>query len=363
MKKQIHEKVCEAGRLSDAEAHWLYESASVDDLLSWTRIARGRFHDPSRASYVIMRIVNHTNVCVALCDYCAFYRLPKHPEGYVIGRQQVYEKIEELLALNGDLLGFNGGFHPGLGIDWYCELFADIRSRYGDRIEFYALTVAEFMYIAKHAKLPYASAAEKLKAAGVRWVTGGGAEILTNGFRKRHSPLKYSADEFMEAHAAIADSGLNTTATMVIGFDESLGERIEHLRRVRQFQDQTQALYSFLTWTYKPYHTSLGGSEISDDEYLRHVAVCRLYLDNVKHIRASVLTQNLNAVHSLHFGADDFDIPIEDEVTQQAGATIDPDIAGILKHVRREGFEPVYRVTPRGPWKLAESVTSSAHQL
>jgi cyclic dehypoxanthinyl futalosine synthase len=259
----------------------------------------------------------------------------------------VFAKIDELLALGGDLAAFNGGFNPALPLRYYCDLFAAIRARYGDAVEFYALTVAEFLYLADHAKLSLPEAAERLKAAGVRWVTGGGAEILTEAFRARHSKFKYTVAEYFDAQRAILAAGLKTTATMVIGFDETLDERLEHLQRTRDFQDETGGLASFLCWTFKPYFTPLGQQlgmvEISTAEYLRHLALSRIFLDNVARIRTSVLTQNERALEGLRYGADDFDLPVEDEVTQKAGATISLDFERILGYARGLGFQPEYR--------------------
>ncbi len=302
---------------------------------------------------MVMRIINYTNVCVAQCDYCAFYRLPGQEGGYVLSQNEVFGKLDELLALGGDLAAFNGGFNPHLPLSFYCDLFAAIRARYGERLEFYALTIAEFMYLADHARLSFAEAAVRLKDAGVRWITGGGSEILTEDFRARHSKFKYTVREYFEAQRAILNAGLKTTATMVIGFDESLDERLEHLERTRQFQDETGGLASFLCWTFKPYFTQLGGIEISTQEYLRHLALSRIYLDNIPRIRTSVLTQNEKALDGLNYGADDFDLPIEDEVTQKAGATISLDFERILGYARSLGFTPTYRHVALGYGKTA----------
>lgn len=260
-----------------------------------------------------------------------------------MSHQDVFAKLDEVLALGGDLAAFNGGFNPQLPLSYYCDLFASIRARYGDSIEFYALTIAEFLYLADHAKLGLAEAAEQLKAAGVRWITGGGSEILTEDFRARHSKFKYTVAEYFQAQRAIVEAGLKTTATMVIGFDETLDERIEHLERTRRFQDETGGLASFLCWTFKPYFTQIGGIEITTSEYLRHLALSRIYLDNIPRIRTSVLTQNERALDGLRYGADDFDLPIEDEVTQKAGATINLDFERILNYARELGYSPEYR--------------------
>jgi cyclic dehypoxanthinyl futalosine synthase len=339
-------------RISVEEAARLWHEASDDELRELALAARARWHEPNHATYMVMRIINYTNVCVAQCDYCAFYVLPGKPGGYVLDREDVFAKIDELLAVGGDLVGFNGGFNPKLPLDYYCDLFAAVRARYGDRVEFYALTVAEFVYLADRAGLSYAEAAARLRAAGVHWVTGGGSEILTEDFRARHAKFKYTVADYFDAQRAIVESGMRTTATMVIGFDETLEERLEHLQRTRDFQDRcledgTSGLFSFLCWTYKPYGTAFGGREIEPREYWRHIALSRIFLDNVKHVRTSVLTQNAEAFRALDFGADDFDLPIEDEVTQKAGARIDLDLEALLEVPRSLGYTVTYRRAER----------------
>ena len=344
---QIADRVTAGGRISADEAALLWEQASDDDLMRMARAVRARYHAPDRATYLVMRIINYTNVCVAQCDYCAFYVLPNQEGGYVLTREDVFAKIDDLLAAGGDLVGFNGGFNPKLPLHYYCDLFRAVRERYDDRVEFYALTIAEFMYLADRAKLSFDQAAAELRNAGVHWITGGGSEILTEDFRKRHAKFKYTVREYFEAQRAVVEAGMRTTATMVIGFDETLEERIEHLQRTRDFQDETDGLFSFLCWTYKPYGTAFGGREISPREYHRHIALSRIFLDNVRHVRTSVLTLNEDAFRALDFGADDFDLPIEDEVTQKAGATIDLDLEGLLAIPRRMGYTVEYRRAER----------------
>ena len=341
-------------RITADEAIRLWHDASDDELKELAQDVRARWHEPDKATYMIMRIVNYTNVCVAQCDYCAFYVLPNQGGGYVLDRDEVFAKIDGLLEVGGDLVGFNGGFNPKLPLDYYCDLFASVRERYGDRVEFYALTVAEFVFLADRARLSHAEAAARLRDAGVHWITGGGSEILTEDFRKRHAKWKYTVAEYLEAQRAIVESGMRTTATMVIGFDETLEERIEHLQRTRDFQDAClrdgyDGLFSFLCWTYKPYGTAFGGREISPVEYWRHMALSRIFLDNVRHFRTSVLTQNEDAFRALDYGADDFDLPIEDEVTQKAGARIDLDLEALLEIPRRLGYRVEYRRAARPP--------------
>jgi cyclic dehypoxanthinyl futalosine synthase len=343
----ISAKVEAGDRIDTAEAATLWRHAPDEELQRLAGIARGRYHDADRATYMVMRIINYTNVCVAQCDYCAFYVLPNQSGGYVLSREDVFAKIDDLLEVGGDLVAFNGGFNPKLPLDYYCDLFASVRERYGERVEFYALTVAEFVFLADRAGLSYADAAARLREAGVHWVTGGGSEILTEDFRARHAKFKYTVADYFEAQRALVDAGLRTTATMVIGFDETLDERLEHLQRTRDFQDETGGLFSFLCWTYKPYGTSFGGREIEPREYWRHIALSRIFLDNVAHIRTSVLTQNEEAFRALDYGADDFDLPIEDEVTQKAGARIELDLEALLEIPRSLGYTVEYRRAER----------------
>jgi cyclic dehypoxanthinyl futalosine synthase len=347
------------GRISVDEARELWLRGDDEELQALAGAARARWHEPDRATYMVMRIINYTNVCVAQCDYCAFYVLPNQDGGYVLSREDVFAKIDELLEFGGDLVAFNGGFNPKLPLAYYCDLFAAVRERYGDRVEFYALTIAEFVFLADRAKLSYADAAARLRDAGVHWITGGGSEILTEDFRARHAKWKYTVADYFEAQRAIVESGMKTTATMVIGFDETLDERLEHLQRTRDFQDAClrdglDGLFSFLCWTYKPYGTAFGGREIAPQEYWRHIALSRIFLDNVKHVRTSVLTQNEDAFRALDYGADDFDLPIEDEVTQKAGARIELDLEGLLAVPQRLGYRVEYRRAER-PAALAAS--------
>jgi cyclic dehypoxanthinyl futalosine synthase len=166
-------------RISVDDARDLWLNASDEELQRRAQDVRHQWHEPNHATYMVMRIINYTNVCVAQCDYCAFYVLPNQEGGYVLSRKDVFAKIDDLLDVGGDLVAFNGGFNPKLPLDFYCELFAAVRERYGERVEFYALTIAEFVYLADRANLTHAEAAARLRDAGVHWITGGGSEILT----------------------------------------------------------------------------------------------------------------------------------------------------------------------------------------
>lgn len=350
MLNEIETRVAQRERLSREHAEYLFREARDEDLSRLASAVRARFHTADEASYLMMAIVNYTNVCVAKCDYCSFYRLPGDRDAYLLDFEQVARKVAELKALGGSLVGFNGGFHPDLRIQDYAALFEKVHARFPD-LEFFEMTVAEFMFACKVSKISYDEGARILKQAGTRWVTGGGAEVMDEAFRKRHSPGKYKVADYYKAQRAILEADLGSTATMVIGFGEPLEERLNHLEGLRAFQDSVDgALASFLCWTYKPQSNDLGGEEITTHEYLRWLAVSRLYLDNFVHIRTSVLTKNEGALLGLRYGANDFDLPTEDEVTQKAGAHVSHAFAEVLAHAERLGFRAVHRKgLPRRP--------------
>jgi len=305
---------------------------------------RCRRYPDGRASYIVMRIVSYTNVCVADCGYCAFYRRPGDGEAYVLSNEQIFGKIDELLAAGGCLAAMEGGFNPKLRIDHYENLFRAVRERYGDRIEIYGPTIVEVIFIAKSSRISLEEALVRLKQSGLRWIPGGGAEILTDEWRQRLSPKKYSVKDYLDGMEAAQKAGLGTTATMVIGFGEGWKDRIEHLGRIRALQDKTGGFSSFLLWTYQPDNTVWKGARLDNDAYLKTIALSRLYLDNIPVVRASFLTQNEKGPEALKWGAHDFDIALEDQVTQLAGAKVERDVETVLRWVKEAGIEPVKRV-------------------
>lgn len=340
MIQSIVSKVSQGHRISRAEAAQLWLEASDDLLAGLATDVKRRFHRTDEATYLIMAIINYTNVCIAMCDYCSFYRLPHQTGTYLLNDEAIFEKIEQLRALGGTFVGFNGGFHPKLGIPHYAGVFSRIRARYGDDLEFYGMTVAEFMFASRVSRMTYTDAAKMMLENGSRWITGGGAEVLDDAFRKRHSPGKYTVADYFTAQGTLLNAGLGSTATMVVGFDETLEERLNHLESLRNFQETApRPLTSFLCWTYKPYNNKLGGAEVTTQEYLRWLAVSRIYLDNIEHIRTSVLTKNEDALLGLNYGANDFDLPTDDEVTLKAGATISLEFDKILDCAQKLGFE------------------------
>lgn len=317
--------------------------ADPEDLREQAHAKRCQQLNGDEATYIIMRIVSYTNICVANCSYCAFYRRPNDPEGYVLSDEAIFKKIDDLLAVGGSLVAMEGGFHPKLKIDHYEHLFRAVRTRYGHSIEIYGPTIVEVIFIARSSRISLEEALKRLWNAGLRWIPGGGAEILTDNWRQKLSPLKYSVCDYLQGMELAQGLGFGTTATMVIGFGENWEDRIEHLEHIRTLQDKTGGFSSFLLWTYQSDHTALGGSRLHNDEYLKAVALSRLYLDNIAVIRASFLTQGVQGPEALKWGASDFDIALEDQVTQQAGAVIESNVEKVLEGVRAIGIRPKKR--------------------
>jgi len=330
-------------RLSDKATINLFKNSSLEELSQLASEAKLQHHPDNTASYVIMRIVSLTNVCVADCVYCAFYRRPGDKDAYVLTQDQIFAKVDQLVERGGSMVAMEGGFHPKLKVEHYETLFRAMRERYGDRIEIYGPTIVEAIWIAKSSKISLEDCLKRLMAAGLRWIPGGGAEILTDEWRKKLSPKKYSVAEYINGMRTAPRLGMGTTATMVIGFGEPYEARVEHLRHLRNLQDETGGFASFLMWTYQSQNTALGGSVTSNDDYLRTIAISRLYLDNIPHVRASILTQHEKGPEALLYGANDFDIPLEDQVTQLAGATIENNTDQVLNWVRARGLTPVMR--------------------
>ena len=340
-------------RITVDEAARLWKEASDDELRALARAARDRWHEPDRATYMIMRIINYTNVCVAQCDYCAFYVLPGQEGGYVLDRGEVFAKIDELLEVGRRPRRLQRRLQPEAPARL---LLRPLRGRAG-AVRRPGRVLRAHDRGVPLPRRPRGALVRRGRCAPARhrrvhWVTGGGSEILTEDFRRRHAKFKYTVAEYFDGQRAIVESGMRTTATMVIGFDETLEERLEHLQRTRDFQDGClrdgyDGLFSFLCWTYKPYGTALGGREIEPREYWRHIALSRIFLDNVRHVRTSVLTLNEDAFRALDYGADDFDLPIEDEVTQKAGAHIDLDLERLLEVPRKLGYTVAYRRAER----------------
>src|SRR5687768_7055688 len=341
----FEKRIRSGGRLSGAEALELYRHAPTYWLGRMADAVRLRKHPDGLVTYIIDRNVNYTNVCVARCNFCAFYREVGHGEGYVLGFEEIFKKIEETLALGGVQLLLQGGHNPDLPLAWYEDLFRAVKTKYPD-FRLHALSPPEVLHISPMAKLPVADVLRRLIAAGLDSIPGGGAEILVDRVRKLlNCYSKASADEWLDVMRHAHRAGLRTTATMMYGTVETDEERLEHMLRLRALQDETGGFTAFITWSYQPEHTERGGTEATGVDYLRTLAIARLVLDNFDNLQASWVTQGGKVGQlSLAFGANDMgSVMIEENVVRAAGASYCMDEVEIVRNVEDAGYVPKRR--------------------
>jgi cyclic dehypoxanthinyl futalosine synthase len=343
--ERLASKVRAGGRLDRAEALELYLEAPTSLLGRLADDVRGRKHPQGIVTYIIDRNVNYTNVCVARCNFCAFYRPVGSAEGYVLGFEEVFRKIDETIALGGGQLLLQGGHNPDLPLKWYEDLFRAVKQRYPS-FRLHALSPPEVIHLSRMSRLPVPQVIERLIAAGLDSIPGGGAEILVDRVRHRlNCYSKATADEWLGVmrHAHLA--GLRTTATMMYGTVETVEERLEHLFRLRELQDETAGFTAFITWSYQPEHTELGGGEATGVDYLRTLAISRLVLDSFDNLQASWVTQGGKVGQlSLAYGANDMgSVMIEENVVRAAGASYCMDEIEIVRNIEDAGFVPKRR--------------------
>jgi cyclic dehypoxanthinyl futalosine synthase len=342
---QLADKVRGGGRLDRAEALELYTNAPMARLGSLADEVRARRHPDRVVTYIIDRNVNYTNVCVARCNFCAFYRPVGSAEGYVLGFEEIFRKIDETIALGGGQLLLQGGHNPDLPIDWYEDLFRSVKQRYPS-FRLHALSPPEVVNLSRLSRLPVPDVIDRLIAVGLDSIPGGGAEILVDRVRKLlNCYSKATSDEWLDVMRHAHRAGLRTTATMMYGTVETMDERLEHMFRLRDLQDETGGFTAFIAWSYQPEHTELGGSEATGVEYLRTLATARLVLDNFENLQASWVTQGGKVGQlSLAYGANDMgSVMIEENVVRAAGASYCMDEIEIVRNIENAGFTPVRR--------------------
>ena len=336
----IEQRIEDGGRISADEALFVYHNAPTYWLARMADRVRARKHPAGVVTYIIDRNVNYTNVCVARCNFCAFYRPVGHSDGYVLGFDEIFRKIDETIAVGGVQLLLQGGHNPDLPLPWYEDLFRAVKERYPD-FKLHALSPPEVVHISRMSKLAVPDVVQRLIAAGLDSIPGGGAEILVDRVRKLLNCYgKASADEWLDVMRHAHRAGLRTTATMMYGTVESDEERIEHMMRLRHLQDETGGFTAFITWSYQPEHTERGGREATGIEYLRTLALSRLVLDNFDNLQASWVTQGGKVGQlSLAFGANDMgSVMIEENVVRAAGASYCMDEVEIVRNVEDAGF-------------------------
>jgi cyclic dehypoxanthinyl futalosine synthase len=343
--EQLTRKVLDGGRVDATEALELYRRAPTHLLGRLADAIRFRKHPERVVTYIIDRNVNYTNVCVARCNFCAFYRPVGSPEGYVLGFEEILQKIEETIALGGNQLLLQGGHNPDLPINWYEDLFRTVKARHPG-FKLHALSPPEVLHLSRLNGLEIREVIDRLVSAGLDSIPGGGAEILVDRVRKLlNCYTKASSDEWIDVMRQAHEAGLRTTATMMYGTVETDEERLEHMLRLRALQDETGGFTAFITWSYQAEHTEHGGYEATGVEYLRTLALSRIVLDNFDNIQASWVTQGGKVGQlSLAYGANDMgSVMIEENVVRAAGATYCMDEVEIVVNVEDAGFVPLRR--------------------
>jgi len=318
---QVLDDVAAGTRLGFNDAVRLLQSHDLARIGRAAHAVTQRLHPETYRTYNIDRNINYTNICTAVCDFCAFYRGPKHPEGYVLPREVLLKKIEETVAIGGDQILMQGGLHPTLTLEWYEDLLRDIKAHF-PAVNIHGFSPPEIHHLTKVAKRPLPEVLERLAAAGLGSLPGGGGEILVDRVRQAMTRGKVLTDDWLEVHRQWHALGGKSTATMMFGHIETLAERIEHLDRLRELQDETGGFTAFICWSFQPDNTEMDDIPPAGSfEYLKTQAVARLYLDNFPNIQSSWVTQGREIGQlALLFGANDMgSLMLEENVVSAAG--------------------------------------------
>lgn len=342
--ESILSKAVAGERLSMEEGIELFDIMDLNALGKAAHAVTQRLHPEPYRTYNIDRNINYTNVCSAVCDFCAFYRKSADADAYVLPREELYKKIEETIALGGDQILLQGGMHPSLKLEWYEELLRDLKSRY-PKVNLHAFSPPEIVQFAKINKLSLVEVLKRLKAAGMGSLPGGGAEILVDRVRKELTKGKALTNEWLEVNRVWHQLGGHSTCTMMFGHIETIPERIEHLDRLRQLQDETGGFTAFICWTLQPGHKMAHFPAVGSFEYLRTQAIARLYLDNIKNIQSSWVTQGAKIGQiALFFGANDMgSLMIEENVVASAGTVHYLTLEQIKSSIKEAGYIPRQR--------------------
>ena len=335
------------GRITPAEALALYTDAPLHALGRAADTVRRRRYPDGIATYLIDRNINYTNVCVTACKFCAFYRPPKSEEGWVRDLDEILRRCGEAAELGATQIMLQGGHHPEFGVEYYERTFAAIKAAYPS-LTLHSLGASEVAHMAGVSGVPVKAAIRRIRAAGLDSFAGAGAEILVARPRTAIAPLKESGERWLEIMETAHGLGVESTATFMMGTGETNAERIEHLRMIRDVQDRTGGFRAFIPWTYQPENNHLRGrTQASVLEYLRLVAVARLFFDNVAHIQGSWLTTGKEAGQlSLHMGADDLgSVMLEENVVSSAGARHRSNRLELIHLIRTAGRIPAQRDT------------------
>jgi cyclic dehypoxanthinyl futalosine synthase len=332
-------------RLTQSEAIDLLEIGDILELGQAADAVRRTLHPENVVTFIVDRNINYTNICESECRFCAFYRKAGQTGAYVLSKAEILKKVEETTAAGGTQIMLQGGLNKELDLGYYTDLLRTIKQRFS--ITVHSFSPTEILFMAKQSGRSIAEVLSELKAAGLDSLPGGGAEILVDEVRRRVSPQKISADNWLAVMEKAHEIGLQTTATMVIGMGENYAQRTEHMEKVRALQDKTGGFRAFIMWSYQPGNTELGGQKVSSWEYLRTLAVARLYLDNFRHVQGSWVTQGKEIGQlTLAFGADDLgSVMLEENVVKAAGTSHHMTVDKMVGLIRSAGKIPAQRDT------------------
>ena len=332
-------------RMNENEFLALYKSGDLLDIAEAANKVRDKRFPNNIITFVIDRNINYTNICSCACKFCAFYRKSDDEDAYVIDQDTLFAKVEEAIELGATQLMIQGGLNDALGIEFYEDMFRSIKSRY--KLTIHSLTAPEIVFIAKQSGLSLRETLQRLQSAGLDSLPGGGAEVLHDDVRSQISPNKIKSAQWLEVMKTAHEIGMHSTATMMMGSVDTLEQRLHHLQKVRELQDETGGFRAFIAWTYQPGNNELLGRKISTLEYLRFLALSRLYLDNIEHIQGSWVTQGKRVGQlTLFFGADDpGSIMIEENVVRSAGLTYRMKKEEMIGLINEAGKNPAQRDT------------------
>ncbi len=344
-KEECLEKVLSGGRFGGEEALFLMKEGDLVALGRMANLARDRKSPSGVVTFLIDRNINYTNICSSRCRFCAFYRRAGSPEAFLLTQEEIFERIEEALALGATQVMLQGGLHPGLKLPFFVSLLSRIKSKYP--VTLHSFSPPEVVHMAETSGFSVKETLRALKEAGLDSLPGGGAEVLVDRVRKEVSPHKISSREWLNVMEAAHELGMKTTATMMMGSIETLEERLIHLAKIRNLQDRTGGFRAFIPWTYQPGHTELGGKSAGPIDYLKTLAVSRLFLDNIDHVQGSWVTQGKEIGQiCLHLGEDDLgSIMIEENVVRATGVSFKISEEEMVDLIRRAGRIPAKRNT------------------
>ncbi|CAN5519049.1 cyclic dehypoxanthinyl futalosine synthase [soil metagenome] len=345
--ESITEMVSNNERISMEDATFLFHHPNMLDLAALANMRRQAKVPGRTVTYIIGRILNYTNVCWVRCKFCAFYRVPNHAEGYLLPDEEILDKVRDTVEKGGVEILFQGGLNPKLKIDYYEHIFSTIKAAY-PQVILHALSPAEIIYIAHISKLTLTETLTRLKASGLHSIPGAGGEILVDRVRQIIAPYKDTTDEWLACMRAASELGIRSTASMMFGHVETLEDRVEHLNRIRDLQDECSPFRAFISWNFQPEETNLPiPVKASGLDYLRTVAVSRIFLDNIDNFQVSILTQGPKIAQiALDYGANDFgSVMIEEKVVSAKGNKFILDADSFEKVIRAADYEPKRRNT------------------